>query len=156
MRKRLTATLVLLFTAGLVSAQTGGSAGAGSPATLTRIRQAFVTAANARDAAALTALYTDDALLMPSNSPGVKGRAAILAFWKGMLDQGARDVSLGWTGGAIMADSGYEAGTYAFTLAPPNGQPASDKGKYLLTVKKGADGKWRINNDIFNSDLPCH
>jgi len=156
MRKRLIATLALLLTTGLVSAQTSASAGPASPAALAQIRQAFVTAANARDAAALTALYADDALLMPSNSPAVQGRAAILAFWQGMLDQGARDVSLAWTRGALLADSGYEAGTYAFTLAPPGGRPASDKGKYLLTVKKGADGKWRISNDIFNSDLPCH
>jgi uncharacterized protein (TIGR02246 family) len=156
MRKSAIAASLLLLAAGLVSAQTGTSAGAAAPAGLTQIRQAFVTAANAKDAAALTALYTDDALLMPSNSPAVKGRAAIMAFWKGMLDQGARDVSLGWTAGALMSDSGYEAGTYTFTMAPASGQPASDKGKYLLTVKKGADGKWRINNDIFNSDLPCH
>jgi uncharacterized protein (TIGR02246 family) len=147
MRKALFSGLGLLFLASMASAQAMAAKGASTP---DELRQRWVAAANAKDAAGLAALYTDDALLMPTNMASVKGRAAIQSSWKGMLDQGAHDISLKKVGGAQAADWGYEVGTYSamFGTSP-------DKGKYMLSVKKGKDGKWLIHEDIFNSDMPC-
>ena len=30
----------------------------------------------------------------------------------------------------------------------------TDRGKYLVVWKRGADGNWRLHRDIFNSSLP--
>ena len=76
--------------------------------------------------------------------------AGIQSFWKGMVDQHTGKVTLTRVGGWQGSDTGYEAGTYTAMMGTGN-----DTGKYMLTLKKGADGKWLINNDIFNSDLPC-
>jgi uncharacterized protein (TIGR02246 family) len=149
MKKALFSSLGLLFLASMVSAQ-AMAAKAGGASSPDEVRQRWVAAANAKDAAGLAALYTDDALLMPANTAAVKGRAAIQNSWKGMLDQGAHDISLKKVGGAQAADWGYEVGTYSamFGTSP-------DKGKYMLSLKRGKDGKWLIHEDIFNSDMPC-
>jgi len=148
MRKVAIVSSLALLLAAVSSAQMASKAtGAGAG---DEIRQKWMAAGNAKDAAAIAALYAEDAMVMPPNAAAVKGRAAIQAFWKGMVDQLGSKVTLtkvsGWQGG----DTGYEAGTFAAMMGGVN-----DSGKYLIIFKKGADGKWLITNDIFNSDLPC-
>ncbi len=148
MRKAVFTSVVFLLVTGLSSAQSASkAAGAATP---DEIRQRWAAAANAKDAAGIAALYADDAMVMPPNGAAVSGRAGIQSFWKGMVDQLTGRVTLTRVGGWQGGDAGYEAGTYAAMMGTGN-----DTGKYLLTLKKGADGKWLINNDIFNSDLPC-
>jgi uncharacterized protein (TIGR02246 family) len=146
MRKVGVVSLVSLLVVAISGAQTASLA-AGPP---DELRQKWMAAGNAKDAAAIAALYAEDAVVMPPNAAAVKGRAAIQSFWKGMVDQLTGNVTLtrvsGWQG----ADTGYEAGTFAAKMGTAN-----DAGKYLITFKKSADGKWLITNDIFNSDLPC-
>jgi uncharacterized protein (TIGR02246 family) len=145
-----------LLLAAMVEAQAGKKATAIVQAgPLASLRKEWVAAANAKDTAKVTSLYTDDAVLMPPNSPMAKGHAAIEGVWKGLIDQGARNIVLAPIGVAASGDMAYEAGTYTFMMNGPGGSPASDKGKYLMTAHRGADGKWLITYDIFNSDLPC-
>ena len=150
MRKALFSGVAVLFLASMVSAQASGAKAAGGGSSADDVRQRWVAAANAKDAAGLAALYTEDAVLMPTNMASVKGRTAIQSSWKAMLDQGAHDVSLTKTGGAMAADWGYEVGTYSAMFGS-----SPDKGKYMLSLKKGKDGRWMIHEDIFNSDMPC-
>jgi len=149
MKKALFSGIGLLLLAGMASAQAGGTKAAGGSSP-DDVRQRWVAAANAKDAAGLAALYTEDAVLMPTNMASVKGRTAIQSSWKSMLDQGAHDVALTKTGGAMASDWGYEVGTYSAMFGS-----SPDKGKYMLSLKKGKDGKWMIHEDIFNSDMPC-
>jgi ketosteroid isomerase-like protein len=149
MKKALLSGLGLLFLASMVSAQ-AMAAKAGGASTPDELRQRWVAAANAKDAAGLTALYTDDAMVMPSNAPTAKGRTAVQGVWKGLMDQGAHDITLTKVSGAMASDWGYEVGTYSAMFGT-----SQDKGKYMLSLKKGKDGKWLIQEDIFNSDMPC-
>ena len=149
MRKALLSTLGLLLAAAVASAQ-ATAAKAGGASTPDELRSRWTAAANAKDAAGIAALYMENALLMPPNAAAVKGRAAIQAFFQGMIDQGAHDITLGKVDGGTSGSWGYEAGTFAATFGT-----AKDAGKYLLSLKKGADGKWLIQDDIFNSDMPC-
>jgi uncharacterized protein (TIGR02246 family) len=154
MKRALALVGTCLFLAAVVEAQTGQTTQPSGGA-LASLRKEWVTAANAKDAAKVASLYTDDAILMPSNSPMAKGHAAIQAVFKGLMDQGARDIVLTPVGGSASGDMAYESGTYTFMMNGPGGAAASDKGKYILVARRGADGKWWIHDDIFNSDLPC-
>ena len=155
MKRNLATAAAFLFLATVVEAQTGKKATViveASP--LASLRKEWVVAANAKDTAKVTSLYANDAVLMPSNSPMAKGHPAIQGVFKGLIDQGARDIVLAPIGAAASGDMAYEAGTYTFTMGPA-GAAASDKGKYLMTAHRGTEGKWLITYDIFNSDLPC-
>lgn len=127
----------------------------GPNAAILEVGRSFASAANAKDTAKLAALYVEDAILMPPNQELVRGRAAIQAFWQGILDSGARDVSLSSTGLFESGSIAYETGTYQFTIAPAQGPAVTDRGKYLVGLRRDAGGKWRMQYDIFNSDLPC-
>jgi len=114
---------------------------------------AWTAAANSADHAALAALYTEDAALLPPNSPTVRGRSAVGEFMSKLPPisgmtltpveiKGARGLAYVW-------------GNYVMTLSIPGaGAPVKDRGKYVEIWRKGRDGVWSIHRDIFNSDIP--
>ena len=158
MRKPLGILAMALCGASLFAAESAQkkSAPAGSgEAAIRDLAKTFVAAANAKDGARIATLYAEDAVLMPPNQDMVRGRSQIQAYWQGLLDGGAKDMALSTTHVATSGDVGYEAGTYQFTMAAPGAQPATDRGKYVVGMRRQADGKWRMVHDIFNSDLPC-
>jgi uncharacterized protein (TIGR02246 family) len=116
--------------------------------------QAFTKAVLARDWAALATLYTPDAVLNPPHHPAVKGRKAIRAWFEGfppITTFRARNVKVEGSGGLA-----YVLGKYTMTLAPPGApEPIQDSGKYVEVRRKQPDGRWLIQADIFNSDLPA-
>ena len=59
-------------------------------ATNHRFEQAF----NRGDAAALAALYTENATLLPPGADMMTGRQAAQTFWQGVYGSGARNLSL--------------------------------------------------------------
>ncbi len=76
MLRIVTLTLCLvLASAGLALAQTA--------ATIQKLDDAWSDAFNKGDAAAIAAMYAEDAYLLPPGHDMVKGRAAIEGFWKG-------------------------------------------------------------------------
>ncbi len=122
-------------------------------AALKLVNQAFADALSAGDASKLGDLYTEDALLMPPNAPPTRGRAAAVAYFENLLKAGK--VTLQVRSGTAGADGdlGYDAGQYAFELAPAQGSPNRDDGKYLLVLRRGKDARWRIAVDTWSSDL---
>ena len=158
MRKPLWVGAIALCGASLFaaeSAQTKSASAGSADAAIRDLAKSFVAAANAKDGARIGMLYAEDAVLMPPNQEMVRGRAQIQAYWQGLLDGGAKDVSLSTTHVATSGDVGYEGGTYQFTMAPAGAQPVTDRGKYVVGMRRQADGKWRMTHDVFNSDLPC-
>ncbi len=105
-------------------------------------------ALNAGDAETLLSMYTDDARVMPPNAPISRGSQAVKDAFGGMIDAG-----LGGTLTSIetraAGDIGYNIGTYELVA----GDETVDRGKFIETWRRTADG-WKISNDIWNSDLP--
>jgi uncharacterized protein (TIGR02246 family) len=108
---------------------------------------------NGGDAKGVAAQYAEDALLLPPGSPGVKGRAAILAFF-------TKDIAESKAGGAVFVidpktdvgvsgNTGWESGTYKVTVKGA----VVDTGKFL-SVSRKKDGKWLYIRDTWNSDAP--
>jgi len=48
----------------------------------------------------------------------------------------------------------YERGVSTVTIQPEGGQEVTVRGKYLVALKRQADGSWKVAVDIWNSDLP--
>jgi ketosteroid isomerase-like protein len=96
--------------------------------------------------------YTEDAVVMPPNTPVVTGRAAIRDFLSGMPPiTNFKIVDVEIDGGE---DKAWVHGIYTMTLSPPGTSPMEDVGKYMEVWRKEPDGTWKVTHDMFNSDLP--
>ncbi len=106
---------------------------------------------NGGDAKGVAALYADDALLMPPGSPGLNGKAAILAYFTkdiaGSKAAGAVFVLSPKTDVGVSGDMGWESGTYKVTIKGA----VVESGKFL-SVSKKKDGKWLYLRDTWNAD----
>ncbi len=129
-----------------------------SPADEARIRSvdsAFMAAANAGDAEAVSAVYTDDAALLAPNLPPQKGRDAIKAFWGGFL--GVYTVRFEVVSDTVegRGDLAYNLGHYRFSAVPKaKGAPGvADEGKFLEILRKQPDGSWKYVLDMYSSNL---
>ncbi len=114
----------------------------------------FVEAYNRGDAAAAADHYTEDAKLLPPNLEMVSGKEAIRGFWKTAMDMGVRRINLETEEVGYDGDLAYVRGVSTVTIQPEGGQEVTHRGKYLVALKRQADGSWKVAVDIWNSDLP--
>lgn len=111
--------------------------------------------AGAHDVDGTVSYYSDDAVVLPPNAPTLATKEAIRAGWAATVGPGS-DMSFE-TSKVEVASSGdlaYDVGTYAVSTKDAQGNPVTDRGKYIAVWKKQADGKWKAVADTWNSDLP--
>ncbi|MCE5309565.1 MAG: SgcJ/EcaC family oxidoreductase [Acidobacteriales bacterium] len=127
-----------------------------SEADRTAIRQVdetYVKLALANDAKGSVALYTDDATVLPSHHAALQGKAAIQAWMEApgpkISKFEMRSLEIEGRG-----DLAYDRGTYSVTVTPAGGTPVEDRGNYLTIFRKQADGAWKLQRDIWTSELP--
>lgn len=106
------------------------------------------------DAAAVAEWYSEDATLMPPDSPMLKGRDAIRSFWQGAMDMGVKGAQLETLEVEERDDIAYEVGRFELTLASPGGEGAKMRGKYVVVWKREGGG-WKMHVDIWNGDSPA-
>jgi uncharacterized protein (TIGR02246 family) len=119
------------------------------------LRNKYIAAYNAGDAAAVAALFAEDAITMPDHHASVEGRAAIENYLKEMFAQNtfALAVTPGET--EIVGDIAHEHGAFSITVTPKAGGSAmTETGKYLVIMKRGSNGAWLIHHDMDNSNVP--
>jgi uncharacterized protein (TIGR02246 family) len=144
------------FAAGLValalalpltaSAQTGD---ADLRAQTEKVDRAWEKAYNAGDAAALTALYTKDAKIMPPGADAASGTKAIQALFAADVAQKAK-MALTQKDVTGFGDYALETGTFVATSA--DGKHL-DHGSFMTFLKKEG-GSWKIYRDTWNSSMP--
>ena len=144
----------LLAAGGALHAQEPGPTGAGRPDTLAaelpsvalppalaRVLRDYERAWRAGDAAALAALFTPDGFVLQGGRPPVRGRAAIRAAYAGA---GGGALRLRALAHATADSVGYLLGGYRY------GEASRDEGKFTLTLRRAADGRWLIASDMDN------
>jgi uncharacterized protein (TIGR02246 family) len=127
----------------------GSPALAQNKATIEKLNDVWTAAFNKGDAAAVRALYTEDAYVLPPGSAMVKGRAAIEAFWREAAQQ-MSDAKLTTIDVLPLGRSAArEIGTV--TLKTKSQPPQEVVGKYVVVWRKiGRD--WKLATDIWNTD----
>jgi uncharacterized protein (TIGR02246 family) len=124
-----------------------GPARAQTAATIQKLDNAWSAAFNTGDAAAVAAMYADNAYVLPAGHDMVKGRAAIAAFWKEETQQlgNARlvvvDVLL------LAPRAAREIGTFSFETKAQPPQPVT--GKYVVVWRR-IGNRWLLATDIWN------
>jgi ketosteroid isomerase-like protein len=102
----------------------------------------YEVAWQAKDATALSKLFTEDGFVLSSGAPPVRGRAAIEAHYQGRGGPLSLRALAFATEGAI----GYIIGAYATKKDEP------DMGKFTLTLRREDDGRWLIVSDMDNGN----
>jgi len=108
------------------------------------------------DAAAVAALYTADARLLPPGAPMMSGTEAIRAFWQGAMNLGIKAATLETidvesSGGGDLAT---EIGKFTLSIETPGGERSAQTGKYMVLWKRDA-GIWKLQADIWNTNAPA-
>lgn len=123
-------------------------------AELSQMNKDFAKALLAKDAAAASMLYTEDASLLPPNEPIVTGRKNIQQYWQGAIDAGILDISVATIATGSNGDLGYEIGRYQMTIRQPDGKVLAENGKYTELLKRSEDGTWKSIYGMWNADPP--
>jgi uncharacterized protein (TIGR02246 family) len=118
--------------------------------------KAWSAAAEAKDAETFASVYADDAVLMLEDAPDLSGLPALREGIGGMMQDPNFALSFA-ADKVVVARSGdiaYEVGTYSMTMSDPDGNPAPEKGSYVVVWQKGTDGQWKVVVDVPVSDPP--
>jgi uncharacterized protein (TIGR02246 family) len=113
---------------------------------------AWAAAANRGDGAAVAAMYTENATMLPPGMDMQKGRTAIektVAAWAGA---GVKNFQLTAIDVAqIGPDTAREIGRFSADVSAPKKKLVKIEGKYVV-VWKLAGGKWLLDTDIWNNN----
>ncbi len=152
---------VLLIAIVVVCTAASGCAGGGAltvqdKAAIQKLHDDYAQAMNAGkngDPAVVTTMYAQDAQVLMPNIPAVTGTDAIAkasAAGPSAKNFKFSDIVIDGNGDVAIA-----RGTYEGDWATPGGVLAHEKGKFVDTLKKQADGSWKVTYDIWNSDAPA-
>jgi uncharacterized protein (TIGR02246 family) len=141
-----------------LSAAVACGQGGRSEATRTQIEafnQKFEDATRQMNNAAMMELWAEDGItLLPASKP-VIGKAAIAAMLNAVTEQlkGARmdKFELRCSAIEVSGDLATEWCSEHQIVILPGGKPPFDgRGKMLLVLRRGADGKWRLQREMWN------
>ena len=109
---------------------------------------------NSGDAARLAALYAEDAVSMPPNSPTLKGRKALEEDFKAFLSANIARHETTVDQIVREGDIAIEVARYRMTQKPrAGGAEQVETGRHVQTRRKIA-GQWKIVVEIWNLDTP--
>ena len=118
-------------------------------ATIQSLNDKFAQAFDAGDAAAVAALYADDAVILPPGPEMMKGKSAIQKFWKGAAEQLGNGKLTTVDVKPLGSERAQEIGT--FTFRTKGSQPQEITGKYVVVWEK-VGGEWKLATDIWNTN----
>jgi uncharacterized protein (TIGR02246 family) len=125
------------------------SAMAQDKALIQGLNDKFSQAFNEGNAAAVAALYTDDAVILPPGGEMMKGRNAIQAFWKGATEHLGDGKLTTVDVRPLGSTTAREIGT--FTFRTKGSQTQEITGKYVVVWEK-VGSEWKLATDIWNTN----
>lgn len=126
-----------------------GPALAQSKAQIQKLNDQFVAAFNKGDAAAVAAMYTQDATVLPAGAPVVKGRAAIEAMWRQQAQQ-LEAVKIETTD--VKPLGGNAARELGTAILRTKSQPPQDVVVKYAVIWQKEGGRWKLLLDMWNMD----
>jgi uncharacterized protein (TIGR02246 family) len=116
----------------------------------------YFAAANAKDTSALDAVLTDRTILFEPHMAPLTGREAIGKMHSAFLGQFDTDAKGPAVDVRVIGDFAVAHGTYAETITPKDATLASENasGHWLASLQRQADGAWKWDWVMANSDRP--
>ena len=106
------------------------------------------------DAAGCAAVYSEDAKILPPDSPELTGRQAGQEVWQSVIDMGVKSISLQTLELEEMGDTAVERGSATVRIQGEGGETIEASAKFILLWKRQADGAWKWHWDCWNFDAP--
>ena len=132
---------------------------ANDPADVKAVKQtveSFAKAWNAGDAEGSVAMMTDKTIYADNHSPVAVGKAAVKAMSEAQNGVFKPDFQVPVDEVRVSGDTAVARGTWAVKLTPKTEgtAPISDGGSWMLTLSRQADGSWKWDAVVANSDRP--
>ena len=156
MKKHLSMVVVLALSAALAAAC---SPKVNDPADVQAVRtlvEDFGKAMNAGDPAAMTAVMTDKTIYADNHFPVAVGAEAVKAMYTAITSQFTAEFQVPVDDVRVTGDTAVARGTWTITLTPkaPGMAPIKDRGNWMSTASRQADGSWKWDAVVPNSDQP--
>jgi uncharacterized protein (TIGR02246 family) len=119
-----------------------------SKAAIQKLDDTWAAAFNKGDAAAVAAMYDEDAYVLPPGADMLKGRAAIQAFW-GQAMQQMEEIKCTAIDVLPGRRAAREIGTCS---AKTKAQPPADVVIKYAVVWRNTGGQWKLLQDIWNTN----
>ena len=118
--------------------------------------EAWDASYNGRDADAMAAQFTEDAVRMNPNAAALQGREAIRADFVAEWESGVlgRDAQGELSAIHISGDLAAVRGTWANTSISVDGEPFQDRGYWMAAYRRQDDGSWGCVWNMGTSALP--
>jgi uncharacterized protein (TIGR02246 family) len=120
-------------------------------AQIQKLNDQWMAAFNKGDAAAVAAMYTIDAYVLPDGREMVKGRPAIEALWKQQMAGATVEKITTLDVKPLGANAAREIGTATMKT---KAQPAQDVVIKYAVVWQKEGGQWKLLQDIWNMNKP--
>jgi uncharacterized protein (TIGR02246 family) len=120
-------------------------------AQIQKLNDQWMAAFNKGDAAAVAAMYTIDAYVLPDGREMVKGRPAIEALWKQQMAGATVEQITTLDVKPLGANAAREIGTA--TMKTKDQPPQDVVIKYAVVWQKEG-GQWKLLQDIWNMNKP--
>lgn len=126
-------------------------------AAVRQVRERYVQAYNAGNAAEVANLYAQDGVLMPAEGGSVTGRSAIQSALEEAVGQGAQ-LQVDAEETTVAGEWAFDRGRYSVRMTPQGGQaggqrgaaqPMTLSGHYVVVLRRGPEGwkiQWLISN----------
>jgi ketosteroid isomerase-like protein len=118
-------------------------------AAITAASEAYDAAYNVADAATISAMHTEDAIVFPAGGEPIEGMEAIAAWYEGGLVAGGPTMDL--QTGEVFSVEGAALETGSWVMTGADGSHL-DHGNYMVAWSHTEDG-WKIARDIWNSNM---
>ena len=118
-----------------------------NPANNGELRAQWIAAAERDDAAAVAAMYTDDAIFLGNDAQAYTGRAAIEAAFAESFKANS-GLTVAEESSVTSGDVVYSTGTWTQQVATPGGKTVTADGRYLVISQMQPDGTWKITRHV--------
>ncbi len=120
-------------------------------------RQAWLDAVNKNDLEGMEAVFTEDAVWIPSGMPALKGRGAISDWMKPFFETydyefSIKDMSIKGAGNWAVERASFTSKLKPKEEGGERADSSSHDGKYIIIWRWEKDNKWRIERYLDDSD----
>lgn len=142
----------VLYAAALVTLTAIGAArGDDLRASMEADNARWLAAFNTNAPAVLSAMYVENAVVLPSWGQPINGRPAIGQFWKDLLKAGDRkDHTFEITSLQQDGRYAYQVARFTLNILDKSGAPTKVSGNTVRIFERQSDGAWLTRVHIFN------